>query len=80
MSNKLEPVDTKQCQAIKKTGSFMTLGPREWQRCTNAPSVIATEIEPGSDGQRGAMSLCPECREVFEKVSPGRAVFAELPS
>ncbi len=42
-------VDLDQCQAEKPNGhSFMTLGGRPGLvRCTNKPSVIITEDEPG---------------------------------
>ncbi len=71
----ISPVDYKQCQAMKKGGSFMTLGPRPWFRCENKPLVVATEKKRGKDGQRGKMSLCAECLSVFKKVNPGGATF-----
>jgi hypothetical protein len=65
----LTPPDKKQCQAEKPNGnSFMTLGGKPGRvRCTNKPTVIATEAKPGPDGQRGTMSLCDECYAVFVK-------------
>lgn len=45
----------------------MTLGPRKYYRCTNKPSYIARENEPGPDGQYGSMSLCRECRMIMVK-------------
>jgi hypothetical protein len=45
----------------------MTLGPRPLVRCENEPFVIAEEIEPGEDGERGSMSLCADCFEVFQQ-------------
>lgn len=59
----LTPPDKKQCQAEWLGGSFMTLGPRQMERCTNKPTVIVTEKYPGPDGERGSMSLCDRCRE-----------------
>lgn len=59
--NQLTPPDFDQCQVEKKDGSFMTFGPRSWVRCTATPEFIATEIEPGKDGQIGSMSMCSEC-------------------
>jgi hypothetical protein len=48
----------------------MTLGGRpEMVRCTNEPTVVATESEPGPDGQVGAMTLCDECLAAFKKQS-----------
>ena len=55
---KLIPPDLKQCQCEKKTGSFMTLGPRQMVRCTEKPTVIAYENKPDEDGAKGSMSLC----------------------
>jgi len=64
---KLIPADRKQCQAEKPNGhSFMTLGGVPGHvRCKNKPVVIAKEIKPGADGQRGSMSLCEDCKKVF---------------
>jgi hypothetical protein len=65
----LDPPDLKRCQAERPTGhSFMTLGPRQKHvRCHEVPVAIATEKEPAADGQRGSMSLCGHCFEVFQK-------------
>lgn len=68
----LVPPDAKRCQAEKPgNGPFVMGGeignPRDGYRvrCRNKPTVIAREREPGADGQRGSMSLCPECQTVF---------------
>lgn len=45
----------------------MTLGPRPWERCKAKPIVVVTEVAPGKDGQRGSMSLCASCLEVFKQ-------------
>lgn len=65
----LTPPDLHRCQAEKPNGaSFMTLGGRPGLvRCSDKPSVIATENKPGPDGQVGSMSLCQHCAEVFVK-------------
>lgn len=63
----LEPPDPKRCQAEVKAGSFMTLGPRPLIRCEKAPIVIAEEVEPDEDGQRGSMSLCADCWAIFQQ-------------
>lgn len=57
--------DRNRCQAERRDGSFMTLGPRPMERCDKPPVVIATEREPGSDGRRGSMSLCADCQAVL---------------
>ena len=58
----------------------MTLGPRTMERCSNVPTVVATEIKPGDDGARGSMSLCDECRAVFVRKYPRRASFRKVGS
>jgi len=73
---KLRPPDLKRCQAEKPNGhSFMTIGGRPGgrERCGAAPTVIATEIKPGKDGQIGSMALCDDCLEVFQEQMPGKA-------
>ena len=66
----MTPVDPKRCQAFSKQGSFMTLGPRNWERCELSPAVILSEIKPGLDGKKGSMSLCEDCLLVFKKLNP----------
>lgn len=63
----LIPPDLDRCQSEIREGSFMTLGPRSYERCKNTPAFIAIETKAGKDGQRGSMSLCPECKAVCEK-------------
>lgn len=65
----LTPPDLSRCQAERPNGaSFMTCGGRPGLvRCSDKPSVIATENKPGSDGQVGSMSLCQHCAEMFVK-------------
>lgn len=65
----LEPVDYERCQAEKRTGSFMTIGPRKTERCKNRPLYVATEKKPSKiDGEIGSMSLCHSCLEIFYHV------------
>lgn len=66
---KLIPPDRKQCQAEIREGTFMSLGgsPHRLTRCKAKPTMIITENQPGRDGQRGSMSLCPSCWVVFQK-------------
>lgn len=48
-------------------------------RCSNSPTVIATESEPGDDGLHGAMSLCKSCQEEFlSRFDAGYATFTEI--
>jgi hypothetical protein len=75
---KLTPPDPDRCQVEWQSGSFMTLGPRQMERCTSRPDWIATEKRPGKDGQRGSMSMCDEHRKVFEKKHPGQATFKKV--
>jgi hypothetical protein len=63
---KLTPPDPKRCQAEWRGGSFMTLGPRQMERCEDPPVVIVKELKPSEKGgQCGAMSLCPACLTKF---------------
>lgn len=59
----LTPPDFEQCQCERRSGSFMTLGPRNMVRCEKKPVFIAVEIIAGKDGKHGAMSLCLGCAE-----------------
>jgi len=75
MSN-LTPPDKNRCQGEFLAGSFMTLGPRHWERCKNPPTVLVTETFPGPDGQHGSMSLCDDCKlELVKKM--GHDYFTE---
>jgi hypothetical protein len=77
----LEPPDRERCQAEKSTTNFMTFGGEigKMVRCTNKPTVIATEATPGKDGLRGSMSLCEDCRWAFlERTPPGFATFEPI--
>ena len=64
----LEPIDTTRCQAEIKEGSFMTFGPRSYQRCQRKPTWIAVDVRDSSF--YGAMSLCDECKKVCEVRMP----------
>ena len=67
----LTPPDLTRCQAERTEEEPFRIGaPRRWHRCTNAPTVIATENEAGPDGLVGSMSLCPGCKAEFEKRRP----------
>ncbi len=76
----LTPVDMSQCQAERPNNySFMTLGGRPGlERCTNQPTMIATEKVPGPDGQIGSMSLCDHCFSVMQKQCPDMAFFERI--
>lgn len=69
MKKKLKPLippDVDQCQAIKPGDSFMRLGGQHRpHRCTAKPTVIAEENKPGTDGRKGSMSLCENCKRVM---------------
>ncbi len=65
---KLTPPDRKQCQAMKPNGNtFMTLGGVPGRvRCRKPAWCIIYELKPNpKDGQKGSMSLCKECLQVF---------------
>ncbi len=66
----LTPPDRTQCQAEKADGFMVLGGNHRRHRCTNKPIVVVTERQVGKDGQRGSMSLCEECKGVFEQRFP----------
>lgn len=74
MGKELVPPDPARCQAEIREGSFMTLGPRSWSRCTSTPSVIITERKPGPDGRCGSMSLCASCLSNFAATQDVNAI------
>ncbi|GAH06260.1 unnamed protein product, partial [marine sediment metagenome] len=82
----LTPPDKERCQAEVPTGGPFQIGgeigdPRNGYRvrCRKVPTVVATEVNPDTDGRRGSMSLCEDCREVFNKQMPeGFATFERL--
>lgn len=83
MAKELTPPDTSRCQAEDQVGAFVCGGRvGERTRCDALPEWIATEKQPGRDGQIGSMSLCERHREAmvdtlgaeyatFERVSRG---------
>lgn len=76
----LVPPDPKRCQSERKDGSFMTLGPRQWIRCSNVPDVIVKEVKPGKDGKHGSMSLCEGClARMGEQRPAGSFAVEQLP-
>ena len=69
MKTKLIPPDRKRCQAEKRVGTFLSFGPPTMVRCNARPRWIATEeVARASDGLRGSMSLCDECRAACERL------------
>lgn len=64
----MTPPDRSRCQArIPGNGPFTMGGfigdPRDGYRvrCSQKPTVIVTERQPGADGFCGSMSLCDRC-------------------
>jgi hypothetical protein len=77
----LTPPDITQCQAEKPNGCTVWSlgGVPGLVRCKAKPTVVATEVKPGDDGQIGSMSLCADCLEVFQKqMGPGFATFSVI--
>lgn len=74
----LIPPDLSRCQAEVREGSFMTLGPRQMVRCSNAPRWIAFEAVPGEDGRQGSMSLCDDCKAVCAEAMGERVTFTRI--
>lgn len=75
----LIPPDLERCQAEKPNGhSFMTLGGVPgYERCSDKPAVIVTEVVPDKDGRHGSMSLCCRCWAVALKQLGAYSITAE---
>lgn len=81
MTTDLIPADRNRCQVeITPAHGAFVLGPRpKPEQCTNKPAFIATENNPGQDGQRGSMSVCARCLIEFQKqFPPGYATLEPL--
>lgn len=74
---KLIPPDKKRCQRVRVSGSFMTLGPRREERCSNTPSYVAGLYKPTKD-QPGKMSLCCACAGDVRRMMPGRVKLVSI--
>lgn len=61
----LIPPDPARCQTeITTYRPFVMGGPvKQVTRCENAAAYIATEKTPDENGQRGAMSVCRDCKQ-----------------
>jgi hypothetical protein len=81
MTTKLEPVDYKRCQGeTVQKAPFACGGTHRRTRCNNAPSVVATEAQPGPDNQCGSMSLCTICKAAMVKaLGAAFATFESIP-
>lgn len=79
----MTPPDKDRCQAEKPNGdSFMTLGGRYGGRvrCTSKPTMIITEVKPPpGQTELGSMSLCDECKAVFDKQEGFEVTVEKLP-
>lgn len=80
MTTPLIPPDPTQCQSEITTYNAFVMGgnPYQVKRCENKPTVIATEKQPGPDGQVGAMSLCAECQGQMDKQMPDMCSYAPV--
>jgi len=79
----MTPPDRNRCQAVIVTTEYnaFQLGGRpesKVERCTNRPTMIVEEAEPGTDGQRGSMSLCDNHAAVFTDTVKGAFIFTEI--
>lgn len=77
---KLVPADRQRCQVERPVGPFVLGGViGSMIRCSNKPVVIATEVKPAKDGQRGSMSICTDCLAVFlERTDVPKATFKKI--
>ena len=73
------PIDVEQCQALVPNGNtFMTFGGKPGLiRCKNKPSWVAIEKE-ASEGERGGMSLCNDCKAVCERQLPNKVTYQRI--
>lgn len=81
MSTTLTPPDLDRCQAEKPNrATALTLGGRQrLVRCSERPTVIATENQAGEDGLIGSMSLCDDCSvELVRQLGPSFATLAPI--
>ncbi len=78
----LEPVDHARCQAdVKSAYNPWVMGGDvggKWGRCDAKPTWYAREVKAGSDGRKGAMSLCDTCKVECEKQHGERLSFEPL--
>lgn len=78
----LEAVDHARCQAdIRSAYNPWVMGGDvggKWGRCTKKPTWYAREVKAGSDGRKGAMSLCDECKPVCEERMGASVTFEPL--
>ncbi len=80
-SKPLEPVSHEACQAdIREAYSPFQLGapPPRFRPCGKKPTWYARETRAGTDGRKGAMSLCDGCKIECEKQSDGSVSFEPL--
>ena len=77
----LEPVSHEECQAdIREAYSPFQLGapPPRYKPCGKRPTWYARETKAGSDGQKGSMALCDECKAVCESRLGNKISFEPL--
>lgn len=78
----LESVDHKRCMAdIKSAYNPWVMGGDvggKWGRCKNKPTWYVREVKTGSDGRKGAMSLCDVCKVECEKQHGDSTTFEPL--
>jgi hypothetical protein len=78
----LEPVDHARCQAdVKSAYNPWIMGGDvggKWGRCKNKATWYVREVKPGSDGRRGAMSLCDSCKPICDGRRGAEVTFEPL--
>lgn len=68
----LEPPDLKRCQSDITTYNPWVMGGRVYAttRCDKVSTWLARETKAGTDGRKGSMALCAECKVVCAKKMP----------
>jgi len=77
----IEPVDPRRCQAEWTQYNAFVMGGNVYQRrrCENPAAWVVTETEPDERGERGAMSLCDECKQrCIEEMGDRPMEFVEI--
>lgn len=65
---RIKKADLNRCQAERRHGGPFSFGKPEMKRCNNEPVYLLKENKPAEDGLMGEMTLCAECKLVYDEV------------
>ena len=66
----LIPPDLQRCQGehyVAQEPFRIGSPPSHWERCTNVPHHVASELEPDEHERHGSMSVCDACLPYLRK-------------